>query len=332
MENSYKMNKYISKMQNCNDLIKKMVYQQKINHYQEGYGLFDKNSGKSLIVFNSKDIRGSNIEKFLNSQADQKDINAMLMKQDELKNLLANGAYKIDDKNKDSLKLNEKGKAEKFSPKYKAPSITDGTSSLLKNVNNISSNIKEIKSNLKKIKEESDKITRDHAKDINDIQTIKTNYDEKKIGFEKRDYPEKVLSCTMQISQKTEEILKLLNDRNTKMSNLTNEINDSTSIIEEKITSLGNLISEIQPFESQIQNLVNKYNKDSKENRSAPNEFISCITSPDVLETEPYTGDNYLDIAKEIKNAVKDTLNLDSYMIVTFKTLSSNTLHQIGKI
>lgn len=324
MDSSYKLNKYLQKMENCFDLNKKNIYQHKIEFYlnQKG-GLSDTNT---LIVFNSANIRGSNLEKILEEKSSEPSINEQMMSKSDLEKLLANKAYIVEE-NKNEASLFGSSilsglfdKSFEFAPTLKTSNLTNDK------INKIISEIKTIRNSVSKIKETSQSIKNDFTKNIEDINKIKTNYGTKETELKDASLPENILGCAEKIISKTDEVLILLNERNDKMNSLENEINVSNESIEEKLKSLDELLSKMNPYNSQITDITKQYNDSTKT-------FIDCITPENKIKLSAvYSTTNFESVAKEIKEKTKDKLKLDAYIICKLKSFGKNNLLRIGKI
>jgi hypothetical protein len=317
----YKMDKYYSKLQNCNDIMKKEYYQSKLNFYSSQTGGVGETN--VLIVFNSSDISGSPLEKLM-SEKDGQDINENLMAKSDLEKLLKNKAYIIEEKKKEA-ELVGSGALSGLLSKSDDVATIDGSKLTGDYSKNIKSEMKNLESSLAKILKNAENMKSEFSKKTEEITKINESYNTRKTNFESSKAPTAILDCTDKIIKTVGEIVELLNIRNTKIGELDTMINESTQTINEKLKSLGTSLQEIDSINDNILKNAKTYNDGTKE-------YVSCVTpSKKITVQNTYTIINYQDVAKKIKEQSETKMVLDSYMICTLKKIGKNNLLKIGK-
>jgi hypothetical protein len=319
--NTHKIEKYSSKLQDCNDIFKKYMYQQKLSYYMSQKGGIGETN--VLIVFNSNQLEGTPLKQIMDENSDKNVLNMDLMSKGDLEKILKSGAYIVEEK-KQSAEILGTGLMSKIVNKGDNFPSTIEDSKLVFDSKNIGSEIKNIKSSLEKIKKVSSEIKSSFSKNTENVNTIYNDYNKRKEDFQSKNSPSPVVECADKIIQTTNTLLEMLKNRDGKMGELESIINDSTNAINEKLESLSNSIQDISTFD--VKTNAKLYNDGRKD-------FIGCVSlDKNIKLSNLYSIINANDIAKEIREVVKNKIELDSYMVCTMKTIGKNKLMQIKKI
>lgn len=319
--NQYKIEKYLSKLENCDFIEKQNIYRSKIQKYSSLKGGIG--STNVLIVFDTSLIKDTQLEKIMN-ESENKPINVDLMKKSDLEKILSKNAYFIEEK---------KQTASLFGESYFGDSLDKAKQKISSIDINVlkSDDIKKAGAELKSIEtifNSVDKLLSNSSgvllKKLVEIQKINSNYSELLNSIQDKNLPV-VTECTSTILNLTSGIISNIEERNSKIMSLNEKLKSEKTDFLQKMTDINQEIDVLISLNQKTTELEKEYN-------NAIKTYNSCVNpESEVKLSTKYSVINYEQLIQEIREQVQNKMNLDGYMLCVMNTIGANKLIKIGK-